>query len=108
MPFREVSVTQAREILRLWLDGTAKKRIARILGIDPKTVRRYVRAAERAGFRQEQGEGALTEDVLVSILAGLRCGSSRPHGDSWMLCEEQRTEIEKLLGGGVRLMSPSI
>ena len=103
MPFREVSVTQAREILRLWLNGTAKKRIGRILGIDPKTVRRYVRAAERAGFHQEQGEGALTEDALVSILAGLRCGSSRPHGDSWMLCEEQRTEIEKLLDGGVRL-----
>jgi DNA-binding CsgD family transcriptional regulator len=38
--YREVSMMEIREVLRLRGDGVAKKRIAAQLGLDPKTVRR--------------------------------------------------------------------
>ena len=43
MPFREVTVFEVKEVLRLWFAGVAKKQIAARLGLDPKTVRRYVK-----------------------------------------------------------------
>lgn len=49
MAYREVDMFEAKEVVRRWLDGHAKKRIARELGLDIKTVRRYVKAAEEVG-----------------------------------------------------------
>ena len=46
MAYREVGMLEIKEVLRLWLAGAPKKQIARQLGLDPKTVRRYVGAAE--------------------------------------------------------------
>ena len=46
MAYREVTMVEAKEVLRQWLAGAGKKRIAARLGLDPKTVRRYVRAGE--------------------------------------------------------------
>ncbi len=43
--YREVRMTEVKEVLRLWLARRGKKRIAAQLGIDVKTVRRYARAA---------------------------------------------------------------
>jgi winged helix-turn helix protein len=48
--FREVTVLEVREVLRLSRDGLAKKRIARRLGLDIKTVRRYLELAEESGI----------------------------------------------------------
>ncbi len=47
MAFREVTMLEVKEILRLWLSGVPKKRIAQQLGFDVKTVRRYLGAARR-------------------------------------------------------------
>ena len=51
MAYREVTMLEVKEVLRLWLAGVPKKRIAVQLGLNVKTVRRYVGAAlgERAG-----------------------------------------------------------
>ena len=46
--YREVEMIEVKEVLRRWRAGEAKKAIARALGIDPRTVRRYVKAAEVA------------------------------------------------------------
>lgn len=40
---------EIKEVLRLWCGGAAKKRIATQLGLDIRTVRRYVRAAQTCG-----------------------------------------------------------
>jgi hypothetical protein len=56
MAYREVAMVDVKEVLRLWMAGVARKRIAAQLGLDPKTVRRYVRMAGRAGLRQSDGE----------------------------------------------------
>jgi len=33
---------EPKEVLRLWAEGLPKKRVAAQLGLDPKTVRRYL------------------------------------------------------------------
>ncbi len=45
MAFREVGVLEVKEVLRLSREKVAKKRIARQLGLDVKTVRRYLELA---------------------------------------------------------------
>jgi DNA-directed RNA polymerase specialized sigma24 family protein len=50
MSYREVSVIEIREILRLWLQGLGLREVARLSGTDRKTVRRYVDRAARAGW----------------------------------------------------------
>ena len=40
---------EVQEILRLWLEGHSLREVSRLGGVDRKTVRRYVQAAEAAG-----------------------------------------------------------
>jgi len=51
--YREVTMIEFREVLRLWQEQVPKKRIAARLGLDPKTVRRYLWAAEAAGLQAQ-------------------------------------------------------
>lgn len=44
MAYREVTMIEIKEVLRRWVSGTPKKRIAAQLELDPRTVRRYVKA----------------------------------------------------------------
>jgi hypothetical protein len=59
MAFREVTVVQIREALRRWLRGEGERTIARAIGVDRKTARRYVAAAVRLGVDRTGGEGQL-------------------------------------------------
>jgi hypothetical protein len=45
--YREVGMIEVKEVLRQWLEGGGKKTVARRVGVDPKTARRYI--AERDG-----------------------------------------------------------
>ena len=45
MAFREVLVTEVREVLRAWLAGLGKRPAAARAGVDVKTAARYIRAA---------------------------------------------------------------
>ena len=94
---------EIKEVLRLWLAGTPKKQIARQLGLDPKTVRGYVRAAEDNGLSVGLGPAGLTEEQLTTVLVALRGHLERPRGESWDRCVEHRERIKKLLDGGLRL-----
>ena len=49
--YREVTMVELKEVLRLWGEGVPKKRFAAQLGLDPKTVRRYLRVAASTGWR---------------------------------------------------------
>jgi hypothetical protein len=102
MPYREVTMLEIKEALRLWQAGMPKKRVAAQLGMDPKTVRRLVAAAEAQGLRR--GVGAALDDGLVAALAAAR--HTRPeitHGASWELCVGRRDFIGGKLAGDVRL-----
>jgi hypothetical protein len=103
MTYREVGMVEVKEVLLLWLAGRSKKGIARQVGLDPKTVRSYVAAAEAAGLSREAAEAGVSDEMLAKTLAELRPSGGRPHGDVWALCEQEREEISRLLAQGVRL-----
>lgn len=103
MAYREVMMLEVKEVLRLWLSGVPKRQVAAQLGLDVKTVRRYLAAAQASGLAREQGVGALDDALVASVLAAVRPLLGRPHGDSWARCESQRALIERYLGEHVRL-----
>jgi DNA-binding IclR family transcriptional regulator len=78
MAYREVSVIEIREVLRLWLAGHSLREVTRLAGLDRKTVRRYVQAAEAAGVARSAGDGQLTEELLGAVVAVVR--PDRPRG----------------------------
>ena len=85
MAYREVMMLEVKEVLRLWLSGVPKRQVAAQLGLDVKTVRRYLAAAQACGLTREEGAGALDEALVASVLAAVRPLLGRPHGDSWAL-----------------------
>jgi transposase len=103
MAYREVTMIEIKEVLRLWLAGLPKKRIAAQLGVDPKTVRRYVAEAERSGLRLDDGATALTDERVSQIVVALKTTPERATGESWQACEQQREFIEQHLAKRVRL-----
>ena len=103
MAYREVTMIEAREVVRLWLSGRGKKTIARWLDLDPKTVRRYIAAAQSNGVTLEGGMASLTDEVLGKVLAQRRGCAHRPHGESWQQCEQHRAFVKRYLDDGVRL-----
>src|ERR1700752_198346 len=103
MAYREVTMVEIREVLRLWAYGAPKKRIAATLRMDPKTIRSYIATAERLGLRGGAGDGALTDEFMVKLIAELRPVSGRPKGDAWAACDGQRDFVAGLLRQRVRL-----
>lgn len=92
MAFREVSVVQIREALRRWLKGDGERTIAHGIGVDRKTVRRYVSAAVEAGLDRNSDETQLTDELVGLIVERVRPHRPNGHGESWreLLAEEQR------------------
>jgi len=103
MAFREVTMHEVKEVLRQHLAGVPKKRIAARVGLDPKTVRRYVQVAEAHGIGVEAGPGSLTEARLLAVVAELMAMPGRPLGENWDRCEAHRAFIEQKLEAGVKL-----
>lgn len=103
MAYREVTMLEVKEVLRLWLRGVPKKRIAAQRGLDPKTVRHYVATARECSLQPGAGEGALTDELLGQVAERLHPTQEHAKGEGWRICEEQRAFIEKKLEGRVRL-----
>src|SRR6202047_2009703 len=99
--YREVTMIEFREVLRLWQEQVPKKRIAARLGLDPKTVRRYLSAAEAAGLRAQREP--LSDEQVRDLWLALQPSGGRPHGEDWTRCSEQREVIQHWLVGGLRL-----
>ena len=92
MAFREVSVVQVREALRRWLKGDGERPIARGVGIDRKTARRYITAAIELGVDRCGGEEQLTDELIGQVLERVRPHRPDGHGEAWraLLAEEDR------------------
>ena len=99
--YREVTMVELKEVLRLWGEGLPKKRLAAQLGLDPKTVRRYLATAEASGLRADAG--AVSDEQVRDVLLALHPGGGRPRGEGWTRCGEQRAAIQRWLAAGVRL-----
>lgn len=104
MAFREVSVIEIREVLRLWLRGEGLRSIARLTLVDRKTVRRYVEAAVAAGLFQGGGEGQLTDGLLGAVVEAVRPDRPRGRGQAWERCDAERDRIKGWLEGDLTVV----
>lgn len=93
MAFREVSVIEVRELLRAWLSGKGLRRVAEQAGVDRKTVRRYVEAAQEAGLDREGGEDQLSDELIGQVVAAVRPVRPGGHGTAWEMLDAQLEQI---------------
>ena len=87
MSYREVHVVEVREVVRLWSRGESLRSISRLTGLDRKTVRRYVQAAQQSGC--QKGE-SVEESVLGEVIGRVRAQGPGVRGPCWGHCAEHR------------------
>jgi transposase len=104
MAFREVLVTEVKEVLRAWLAGLGKRPAAARAGVNVKTAARYIRAAQEAGLARGGGEGQLTDDLIGLVVAAVRPARPAGHGESWELLAARRDEIAGWVKGDLTLV----
>ena len=97
MAFREVRVFEVREVLRLWLRGEGVRATERLAGVDRKTVRRYLAAAQELGLVRDGGEQQLSEVFLGSVVERVRPHRADGRGRAWGLLVAQHEQIETWL-----------
>ena len=103
MAYREVTLVELKEVLRLWLRGRSLKAIKRLTGLARNTVRRYTKAAARCGLSKAAGEASLTDEKLAEVALRVKVRPQRAKGDSWQTCERERDFVEKRLDEGLKL-----
>jgi hypothetical protein len=94
MAFREVSVVQIKEALRLWLRGAGERTIAEGVGIDRKTVRRYLQGAKDLGLNRSGGEEQLTDELIGQLVEQVRPHRPDGHGDAWRVLLKEEVRIK--------------
>src|SRR5215475_7090399 len=99
MPYREVHVIEVKEVVRLWSMGESQRTIARLTGLDRKTVSRYVKAAQQSGGRS--GE-PVSEAMVGEVIGRVRAQGPGARGASWSVCSAHR----ELLAGWVEQSIP--
>ena len=93
-------MVEVREVLRGWLEGAGLRRVAERAGVDRKTARRYVAAAEAEGLCREAGVEALTDGLVGAVVAAVRPARPNGHGSSWGLPLAREEQITKWVVGG--------
>lgn len=100
MGFREVSVVEVREVLRAWLEGLGLRKVAERAGVDRKTARRYVEAAETAGLARDAGVEAVTDELVGAVVDAVRPARPNGHGASWELLLGHEEQVRGWVKGG--------
>lgn len=104
MSYREVTVIEIREILRLWLrDEMGQRRIADVVGCDRKTARRYIDAAVEAGLVRDGDESQLTDELIATVVGAVRPDRPSGHGAAWEACAANHDRIKGWLTDGLKL-----
>jgi transposase len=104
MAFREVLVTQVREVLRAWLAGAGKRPAARRAGVDVKTAARYIRAAQAAGLARGGDESQLSDELLGQVVVAVRPARPAGHGASWEALAPRKEQITGWVKDGLTLV----
>jgi hypothetical protein len=96
--FREVDVVEVREVLRGWLDGVGLRTVAARAGVDRKTARRYVQAAQEAGLTRDCGLQAVDDELIGVVVGAVRPARPNGHGDSWETLLTHQEQISAWVG----------
>lgn len=104
MSFREVDVIEVREVLRGWLGGAGLRTVAERAGVDRKTARRYVQAAQSVGLERDAGVAALTEELLGAVVELVRPVRPNGHGAAWQLLVSRRQDIVTWVGDDLSMV----
>jgi hypothetical protein len=104
MAFREVDVVEVREVLRGWLDGGGLRTIAERAGVDRKTARRYVEAAQAAGLTRDAGLSALSDVLIGAVIAAVRPARPNGHGAAWDLLAARKADIVRWVKDGLSIV----
>jgi transposase len=104
MAFREVAVTEIREVLRAWLSGAGLRQVAAQAGVDRKTARRYVQAAVEAGLAREAGAGQLSDELVGQVAEAVRPVRPGGHGLAWEQLEACQEQIAGQVKAGLSVV----
>jgi transposase len=104
MAFREVAVTEIREVLRAWLSGAGLRQVAARAGVDRKTARRYVVAAVGAGLARDGGLAQLTDELVGQVAQVVRPVRPGGHGRAWGQLEACQEQISKQVKQGLSVV----
>jgi hypothetical protein len=104
MAFREVLVTQVKEVLRAWLAGAGKRPAARRAGVDVKTALRCVKAARAAGLVRDGDQSQLTDELLGAVVAAVRPARPAGRGPSWEALAARKDDITGWVKAGLTLV----
>ncbi len=99
MGFREVSVVEVHEVLRGWIEGHGLRVVAQRAGVDRKTARRYVEAAQAAGLTREAGLVAVDDGLVGQVVDAVRPARRSGHGGSWEALEARHDQIQAWVKG---------
>lgn len=93
-------MVEVKEILRLWVRGHSLHEVARMGGVDRKTVRRYVEAATSAGLTRV-ADVEIGEELIGAVVAAVRPDRPAGHGEAWETIAAHRSVIEEWLSKGL-------
>ena len=99
MGFREVSVVEVREVLRAWLEGAGLRKVAGRAGVDRKTARRYVEAAQAAGLTRDARPEAVTDELVGLVVEAVRPARPHGHGLAWETLLGHEEQIRAWVAG---------
>src|SRR5205814_3564913 len=94
MSFREITMQDVSEVLRRWQAGQSARRIAREMGLDRKTVGRYIEEAKAGGIVAEM---AMTEEVARAVGKGVQTRPLPPPSQQWRSLAQRRDQISAWL-----------
>jgi transposase len=104
MAFREVSVVQIKELLRLWLRGEGERPMARGVGVARTTVRNYIAAAVELGVVRSGGEEQLTDELIGQVCERVRPRRPDGHGESWRRLLGEENQIKAWVDDGLTVV----
>lgn len=90
MAYRELVMTDVRELLRRWQAGHGVRRVAEETGCDRKTVRRYFRAAMECGLARDRELG---DEEIHEAARHVQARPVREPSDARRALEPQRERI---------------
>lgn len=100
-------MVEVKEVLHGWLDGAGLRTVAGRAGVDRKTARRYVEAAQAAGLDRDDGPGAVDDELIAAVVAAVRPARPNGHGAAWETLEGRREQIQAwITGDGVEGGTP--